>query len=240
MKLSDFWIWSEENERLLFAADYLEKCGYNRVKSLELCEFALLPVPTKKYMLDSLGGKFALYGGGEYENGINYMKNEKYVLKNAFLTAEGAVAALENENADSLIDKNILIIGYGRIAKALHRLLAAYGSNITVCSRSAESAELSNFYGASHIYFPALKKKNDFDIVINTVPHIVLTEAELKALKKSVIILDLASFPGGADTLVAASLGLKIINGRGMPSKFTAKAAGEAIGCAADEIIRQL
>ena len=55
MKLGDFWIWSEENERLLFAADYLEKCGYNRVKSLELCDFALLPVPTKKYMLDSLG-----------------------------------------------------------------------------------------------------------------------------------------------------------------------------------------
>ena len=81
MKLGDFWIWSEENERLLFAADYLEKCGYNRVKSLELCDFALLPVPTKKYMLDSLGGKFALYGGGEYENGINYMKNEKYFIK---------------------------------------------------------------------------------------------------------------------------------------------------------------
>ncbi len=240
MKLSNFWIWSEENERLVFAANYLEKHGYIRVENLEVCDFALLPVPTKKYMLDSLGGKFALYGGGEYENGINYMKNEKYVLKNALLTAEGAVATLESENADSLIGKNILIIGYGRIAKALHRLLSAYGCNITVCSRSGESLVLSSFCGAKHIYFPELKNKNEFDIVINTVPHVVLTEHELKALKKSVIILDLASFPGGTDTLVASSLGLKIITGRGMPTKFTAKAAGEALGCAADEIIRQL
>lgn len=240
MKLSDFWIWSEENERLRFAADYLENHGYSRVESLEMCDFALLPVPTKKYMLDALGGKFALYGGGEYENGINYMKNEKYVQMNALLTAEGAVATLESENTDSLIGKNILIIGYGRIAKALHRLLAAYGCNITVCSRSGESSVLSKLYGANHIYFPELKNKNEFDIVINTVPHIVLTEYELKALKKSVIILDLASFPGGTDTLVASSLGIKILNGRGMPSKFTAKAAGEALGCAADEIIRQL
>ena len=217
MKLSKFWIWNEENERLTFAANYLEHKGYKEVKNLAECDFALLPVPTKKCMLDALGNKFALYGGGKYENGINYMNNENYVLKNAFLTAEGAVTTLETESNDSLLGKSILIIGYGRIAKALHRLLSAYGCRITVCSRSPESAQLCTFYGAEHIYF-----------------------SELKAVRNGVIILDLASFPGGVDTLVASSLNLKVINGRGMPSKFTVKAAGEALGCAADEIIRQL
>lgn len=240
MKLSKFWIWNEENERLTFAANYLEHKGYKKVKNLAECDFALLPVPTKKCMLDALGNKFALYGGGKYENGINYMNNENYVLKNAFLTAEGAVTTLETESNDSLLGKSILIIGYGRIAKALHRLLSAYGCRITVCSRSHESAQLCTFYGVEHIYFSELKCKNNYDIIINTVPHIVLTEPELKAVRNGVIILDLASFPGGVDTLVASSLNLKVINGRGMPSKFTVKAAGEALGCAADEIIRQL
>ena len=43
------------------------------------------------------------------------------------------------------------------------------------------------------------------------------------------MILDLASFPGGVDTLVANSLKIKLINGRGMPSKYTQKTAGEII-----------
>lgn len=52
------------------------------------------------------------------------------------------------------------------------------------------------------------------------------------------LILDLASFPGGVDTLVANSLGLKLINGRGMPSVYTQKTAGEIIGEAVVNIIK--
>lgn len=238
MKLVSFSVPYTEDKRMVYAAEYLERHGFIYKQNIDESDFVLLPVPVKKEMLDSLNGKFAFYGKGEYKNGFDYMKDETYVLKNALLTAEGAVACLEENTDYSLIGKNILIIGYGRIAKALRKILSSYGSNITVCSRSSISKAEAAFDGVKHISFSELKNKSDYDIVINTVPHIVLTKEELTALKKSVLILDLASFPGGVDTLVANSLGLKLINGRGMPSVYTQKTAGEIIGEAVVNIIK--
>lgn len=230
MKLVSFAVPYTQDKRMVYAAEYLEKHGFRYINNVDECDFVLLPVPVKKEMLDSVNGKFAFYGKGEYENGFDYMKDEAYVFKNALLTAEGAVTCLEENTDYSLIGKKVLIIGYGRIAKALRKILCSYGSHITVCSRSTVSAAQSQFDGAEHISFAQLKNSSDYDIVINTVPHIVLTKDELSALKKDVLILDLASFPGGVDTLVAKSLGIKLINGRGMPSLYTQKTAGEIIG----------
>ncbi|MCC8016381.1 MAG: hypothetical protein LIO43_03180, partial [Clostridiales bacterium] len=80
---------------------------------------------------------------------------------------------------------------------------------------------------------------SDEDIIINTVPHIVLTASELKSVKKDALILDLASFPGGVDTLVAKSLGLNLLSGKAMPCKFTEKTAGYIIGEAVTDIIKE-
>lgn len=237
MKLVSFAVPYTQDKRMLYAAQYLEEHGFKYKESIDDCDFALLPVPAKKEMFECLNGKPAFFGKGEYTNGYDYMKNEAYVLKNAYLTAEGAVTCLEINTDYSLIGSKILIIGYGRIAQALHKILSAYGSDITICSRSCVSGAQVQFSGAKHISFAQLKEPADYDIVINTVPHIVLTKDELTAQKKGVLILDLASFPGGVDTLVANSLKMKLINGRGMPSKYTQKTAGEIIGEAVMNII---
>ncbi len=234
-----FYMPYSEDERMLFAKEYLKSRGYAYAKSADEADFIILPVPTKQYMLDEMAGKLCFYAGGISETGFDYMKNESYTLKNAFLTAEGAVSYLEENTPYSLINSNILIVGYGRIGKALHKLLNAYGANITVCSRSKSSSAEAVFNNARHIYFNELAVKNNSDIIINTVPHLVLTEKELKALKPSCLILDLASFPGGVDNLVAKSLGFTVLNGRAMPSRFTVKTAGELIGEAVIDILKE-
>lgn len=225
--------------RMNYAKDYLEDNGFIYVKDIDDADFVILPVLTKPYMFNGLADKVVFHGLAKENIGKNYMENENYVLKNAVLTAEGAVTYIENETDFSLNNAKILITGYGRIGKALHRILKSYGSNITVCSRSSVSKTEAEFNGASHIDFSKLTEKSDYDIVINTVPHIVFTKAELSALSKNTIILDLASFPGGIDTLVADSLKLKCLNGRAMPSKYTSKTAGICIGEAVLEMIKE-
>lgn len=239
MKLVSFAVPYTQDKRMVYAAEYLADHGFKYTDDTEKCDFVLLPVPAKKEMFSGLNGKPAFFGNGDYKNGFDYMKNETYVLKNAYLTAEGAVTCIEQNTDYSLIGSKILIIGYGRIAKALHKILSSYSANITVCSRSSVSKAEAGFNGASHILFQDLKKPSDFDVVINTVPHIVLTKNELLALKKGALILDLASFPGGVDILVANSLKIKLINGRGMPSKYTQKTAGKIIGEAVINIIEE-
>lgn len=239
MKLKRFIVPFMDDKRMIYAKEYLEKKGFEYTEKAEYSDFVLLPVPVKAHMFNGFENKIAFYGMGDYKNGFDYMKYESYVLKNAFLTAEGAVTLIEENTHYSLYRANVLIIGYGRIGKALHNILKGYGANITVCSRSRESEAESVFYGARHINFESLKSENNADIIINTVPHMVLTKAELSAVKKDAVILDLASFPGGVDTLTADSMGLLVLSGRRMPARYAEKTAGYLIGEAVSDIIEE-
>lgn len=239
MKLKKFAVPFNEDKRMDYAKEYLENSGFEYTESTDNADFILLPVPVKKHMFAGLDNKVLFYGMGDKKNGYDYMKYESYVLKNAFLTAEGAVTLLEENTLFSLFKSKILIIGYGRIGKALHKIVSSYGAEITVCSRSKESEADSVFNGAHHIKFEDLRFGNNADIIINTVPHMVLTKPELSAVKKDAVILDLASFPGGVDTLCAGSMGLTVLNGRAMPSRYTVKTAGFLIGEAVADIIEE-
>lgn len=238
MKLKTFAVPYITDERMIFAKEYLSSVGYEPTDKIDNADFVLLPIPVKKYMFDGLDGKTVFYGSGDY-NGFDYNKKESFLLENAYLTAEGAIA-LYKENFDiSLFRSKILITGYGRIAQALHKILEAMGADVTVCSRSSESECHAVFSGGSHICFDDLKKPMGFDAVFNTVPHIVFTKNELNSLKKETKIIDLASFPGGVDTLCAKSTGIEIIDGKKLPSRYSKKSAGYLIGKTVHQIIEE-
>ncbi|MCD7723442.1 MAG: hypothetical protein LUH82_05775 [Clostridiales bacterium] len=240
MKMKKFAIPFCEDKRMLWAARRLENLGFEQMSDPEKADFIILPVLTKRRMFDAVSGKNVFYGVcSDAPCGKSYMENENYVYKNALLTAEGAAVLLGQVLPYSFFGAQVLIVGYGRIGKALHKIFAAFGSRVTVCSRSEESASAALFSGARHIGFDELKHSNDFDIIINTVEHIVLAKAELSAMKKDAVILDLASFPGGVDTLVADSLGLTLINGKGMPAKYTPETAGAIIADAVCGMIKE-
>lgn len=223
---------------MLYAKEYLLSKGFEFTDNNDKADFVLLPIPVKKYMFDGLEHKIVFYGAGDY-NGIDYNKNESFLLENAYLTSEGALTLCKENSDTSIYNSNILIVGYGRIAKALHNDIRALGGKVTVCSRSPKSRIEALYNGASHIGFDELKKPNKYDFIFNTVPHIVFTKAELCALKEGAVIIDLASFPGGVDTLVANSKNIKLINGRSLPSKYSKRTAGYLIGKVVYEIIRE-
>ena len=58
-----------------------------------------------------------------------------FKIKNAFLTAEGALSTAIESSAVSLINSRVLITGYGRIGKALAKYLSVFTRNITVFAR---------------------------------------------------------------------------------------------------------
>ena len=57
-----------------------------------------------------------------------------------------------------------------------------------------------------------------FDAVINTAPAMVIPSME--ALKKSCLLLELASAPGGIDRERAEQLGLRCIAAPGLPGRY--------------------
>lgn len=238
MKLKTFTIPYLTDERLEYAKEYLADKGYVYVDNISSADFIILPIPAKEYMFENLEGKTVFYGMGDYK-GFDYNKIRSFLLENAFLTSEGAIALYKENSNMSIYNSKVLITGYGRIAQALHKALSALGADVTVCSRSKESTVLSRFNGAKHITFDELSIKNDYDIVFNTVPHIIFTKAELYALDSDVTLIDLASFPGGVDTLYAKSKGIKLIDGKRLPSRYSKKTAGYLIGKTIHQIIKE-
>lgn len=224
--------------RIIYAADYLEQSGCERVEQLRNADFVLLGVNPKARFLEY---SLPIFAGNVEKTGVfDYTKDEAFATQNAYFTAEGAVASAIAESKISLFNSKVLIIGYGRIGKALHRCLSVFTNNITVCVRKPEAATLARCNGADVMTFEELKYESDFEYIFNTVPHPVLSQTELKSFNKSVLLIELASFPGGIDRHFAEHYGLKLLVLRGVPSMYSPVSAGITVGKIVERIIKEV
>lgn len=238
MKLKTFCIPYIIDERMSIAGEYLKNRGYELIDSADDADFILLPIPVKDYMFENLEGKLVFYGAGDYQ-GCDYNKSESFLLENAYLTSEGAVSLLKENSDLAVYGSRILITGYGRIARALHKALSAMGALVTICCRSDKDKIEAAFNGADVISFDELRSRHTFDFVFNTVSHLVFTKSELDMLNRDTIIFDLASFPGGVDTLYAKAKGIRLIDGKRLPSRFSKVSAGILIGKTVEKLIKE-
>lgn len=207
---------------MIYACDYLRDLGFAITKDREKADYILPPVTAKP-------------AGNE----LSYMHEESFLLSNAYLTAESALCTAKDNSDSSLISAPHLVVGYGRIGKALHKLLSAYSSDITVCARSCDSRILAECNGARAISFADLTKPSRYSFVFNTVPHPVFNDAELCALGNDCLVVDLASFPGGVDKHIASVRGVKLVEARGLPGKYSPKTAGRIIASTVSEMIKE-
>lgn len=146
------------------------------------------------------------------------------------ITAEGAVAIAMEELPIALFGSRCLIVGHGRIARALIRILRGMGASVTVAARSYGSLAEIEAEGCRAVRTDALKTSvKAADVVINTVPARMLTEPVLSALKHDALVIDLASRPGGVDLAAAGRLGVKTIWALSLPGKTAPITAGEII-----------
>lgn len=151
---------------------------------------------------------------------IDLLKIEELTILNAIPTAEGTIKIIIEQMEKTIHESNILICGYGRIGKILCKRLSTFGANIYCAARRDSDLAWIREAGYFPVRYSEIKKYGtSIDVVINTVPVIILKEEELKSLKNDVLIIDLASNPGGIDKEKAKNLKLKVITALGIPGK---------------------
>lgn len=161
---------------------------------------------------------------------IDYLEREELAVKNAVITAEGAVAIAMEELPISLFGSNCLIVGHGRISKALMRILRGLGANVTVAARKYGDLAEIEAEGCAAAHIAALAgKASASDVVFNTVPARVLTREVLSRLRRDALVIDLASKPGGVDLGAAGEMCIKTIWALSLPGKAAPISAGEII-----------
>ena len=171
----------------------------------------------------------------------DYFTREELAVANAVPTAEGAIQIAMEELPITLHGARALVIGYGRLGRALAPRLSALGARVSVAARKyAALAWAESFNWGTERIGQLAGWLCGYDLVVNTVPARVLGEAELEELKPDCLVIDLASKPGGVDFAAAARLGRKVVWALSLPGKTAPVTAGRAIQTAIYNILSEL
>ena len=221
----------EQGHEVMEAEDYLP--GYH--------DAVLLPVPqTAKYLVkiaDKLQKGQTVYGcnfPGDLEKDcegkgirfVDYMKAEGVSSRNAVSTAEGAIAEALKAGRVGIQDSKVLVVGYGTCGAVLADKLLAWKAKVTAVDRKEIKREFARTYGCQAISFEELPEQiAEYDIIFNTVPALVLAEEQLKGVKGEVVIIDIASRPGGVDFEYCRKKNIFAELCLGLPGKYAPKSA---------------
>lgn len=160
----------------------------------------------------------------------NYFADEELTLKNALLTAEGALSLLISESDTALFDSTAVITGYGRIAFYLARLLREFRCRVTIAARDPIQRERALLDGLCTLPAElAGLAASGADFIINTAPAELFSEDSFSRMRKGALYLELATKPQQPEKTSAEKAGIKYIMASGLPGRFSAKTAGEAI-----------
>ena len=171
---------------------------------------------------------------------IDYFLRPELELLNAVPTAEGCVALLMQLRDSTVWESDFLILGYGRVGRAVACRLAALGGRVTVAVRSAAqraAARCSGYHAEPLEALPALLPR--FDALVNTIPAPVLPRERLACLPTGALILDLASRPGGTDFAAARDLGLDARPALSLPARCAPRTAGTLVAQTVLTILRE-
>ena len=200
-------------------------CGVTAADNAAAADYILLPMSQGR-VSDEVAR--ALQGAGQ--GTLILAGRPELECLNAVPTAEGCLELLLRLRERTIWESAFLVLGYGRVGRAVARRLALLGGRVTVAARSPEqraNARCSGCRAAALTALPALLP--GFDAVINTIPAPVLPRTLLQRLPAGALIIDLASLPGGTDFAAAEELGLHAEHALALPGRCAPQTAGALI-----------
>ena len=159
----------------------------------------------------------------------DYSKEECFAVRNAFPTAEGALAIAIQESDRTIRGSRCLVTGFGRIGQVLCRMLTDLGANVTVAARRTESLTWAECLGYTAVPMTMLARDLNYDFIFNTIPAMVFSEALLTQMPSRCVAIELASAPWGFDFAAGERFSKTIIKAPALPGRFSPRSAGEII-----------
>lgn len=161
---------------------------------------------------------------------VNLWEDEALLRENAWLTAEAAVGTAMGRLQTAIASLNCMVVGYGRIGRALTEILVGLNAQVTVatgktqkCALAAQNGAKSVLYGAMKDALPAQK------LIFSTPPARVFDRDILTHVAQDAYIMDLASPPYGVDLEAAQALKLCATREPGLPGRWCPLSAGRAV-----------
>lgn len=170
----------------------------------------------------------------------DYFKREEVTIKNTIPTAQGILKTMIDNIEYTIHSSKCAVFGYGRVAKVTADILSSIGAAVTVCVRKYSDIAAAEVKGLNGCIISDFKNiSHDFDIIINTVPSVVINREILENVRPDCLIIDVASAPYGTDFAAAFELGLNAIQCPSLPGKVAPKTAGRIVADAIINILKE-
>lgn len=170
----------------------------------------------------------------------DYFKLEEVTVMNTVPTVQGILKAMIDNIEYTIHSSKCAVFGYGRVARLTADTLSALGANVTVAARKSGDIATAKTKGCNGIYISEFwKHANKFDVIINTVPSLVINKKILESVRSECLIIDVASSPFGTDFACAYELGINAIQCSSLPGKVAPKTAGKIIADGILNIIKE-
>lgn len=173
---------------------------------------------------------------------INFLMNDESIIKeNSIITVEGIISDIIT-NTDITINKSkVLVIGYGNIGSYLTKVLNDLKALVSVSVVLDKDKNLLDKLKINSVYSNDInsmcKVISESDIIINTVPSLVLNEYYINYMKNNCYVLDIASYPHGIDQEALNNKNIKNKIYLGIPSIVAPKTAGKILSKKIDSVV---
>ena len=154
------------------------------------------------------------------------MDQDEIAIYNSIPTAEGVIYYLIKNTQHTIHNANVHVIGGGRCGETLAKSLKALGARVTISSRNPKLAARL-FESGIRVVTTDSDILGEADVVVNTVPALVLEKQALSQMKSDVYVVDIATAPGGVDFQAANALGIKAELLPALPSIVAPKTAAK-------------
>lgn len=170
----------------------------------------------------------------------DYYERESLLKQNAYLTAEATLQLVMQNLKHKIKNTKVLVIGSGRCGVSTAKLFKKMGAKVTLTSRKFKDKIKTLLMGLKAEKTAKLSQiVCKYQVIINTVPHPVLTEKVLQNIPDSTFVVELASSAAGVDLKAAEKLGTNLLYAPSLPGRYLPFSAAEAISDTIIKIIRE-
>lgn len=171
---------------------------------------------------------------------IQLFARDDVAIYNSIPTVEGTIMMAIQHTDFTIHGSNVAVLGLGRCGMSVARAFHALGAKVKVGARKSEHLARITEMGVTPFHLNDLEKEvKDTDIVINTIPHLIVSAAVLSKMPVHTLIIDIASKPGGTDFRYAEKRGIKALLAPSLPGIVAPKTAGQILADVLAQLLQE-
>ncbi|ALC90966.1 dipicolinate synthase subunit A [Bacillus sp. FJAT-18017] len=166
-------------------------------------------------------------------------ERDDVAIYNSIPTVEGTIMMAIQHTDFTIHGSNVVVLGFGRTGMSVARTFHVLGAKVKTGARKSEHLARITEMGLIPFHLSEIEKEiRDADIVINTIPHQIVSASVISKMASHTLIIDLASKPGGTDFRYAEKRGIKAMLAPGLPGIVAPKTAGQILANVLSQLLQ--